>query len=208
VATYLPVELSTDAFESFDAPGQVTIGVDLQTLADRLGYANSNDLVSVAVDMETRKLELHYRNIEQSVALIDSEAIRQEPDHPDLDLPNTVTITGEDFDTAVKVCDEVGDHLTIQGRPDDACTRFTADGDVDDTVVTFGADETADPTQVVEATDTMLSLEYMTEFAQPMPDDAEVTIQFGDEFPIVFDYEACDGNLTVHGMCAPRISTN
>lgn len=204
VATYMPVELDAAAFEHFDAPGQVTIGVDLQTLADRLSFANSNDLVSMAVDMETRKLELHYRNIEQSVALIDSEAIRSEPDHPDLDLPNSVTITGEDFATAVKVADEVGDHVTIEGRPDEACARFHAAGDVDDAVVTFGREETIDA-KVGEHTDTILSLEYLAEFAQPMPDDAEVTIQYGDEFPIIFDYETCDGHLSVHGMQAPRI---
>ena len=51
-------------------------------------------------------------------------------------------------------------------------------------------------------------MEYLTEFASPMPDSAEVELWFGDEHPIVFDYEACDGALTVHGMMAPRISSN
>jgi len=206
VATYMPVELSPDAFESYDCPGQVVVGVDWGTLDDRLAQANSDDLVSLSVDMETRKLVAHYRNIEQTIALIDPDSVRQEPDRPDLDLPNKVVLEGRDFDTAIKACDETGDHITIEGRPDEKDVRIVAEGDTDDTVVTYGRGDTIDA-KVTERTETILSLEYLKEFASPMPKNAEVELWFGDEFPITIDYEACDGDLTVHAMQAPRINS-
>jgi len=205
-ASYVPVELSDSAFESYDAPGEVRIGVPLTTLDERLGPANSDDLVNIAVDMETRKLELRYRNIEQAVMLIDPDAVRQEPDMPDIDLPNMVTIEGRQFAEAVTVADLVSDHVTIEGVPEDKEFRFVAEGDTDDSVVTFGREETI-AADVVEPAETILSLPYLEEFTKPMPDSAEVEIQFGDEYPIIFEYETCDGNLSVVGLLAPRIGT-
>jgi proliferating cell nuclear antigen len=206
VASYMPAELSTDAFESFDSPGQVTIGVSLTRLDELLGHANSDDLVHLAVDMETRRMHLHYRNIERSVAMIDPDAIRSEPDRPDLDLPNTITVEGSEFTTAIKASDDVGDHVSIECRPEEEAVRFISEGDTDSSTVTFARDEAIDAS-VTERTDTLLSLEYLKEFQKPIPDTAEVTLTLGDEFPIMLDYVACDGDLTVHAMQAPRIQT-
>src|SRR6056297_1916113 len=186
VAMYDGVHLDRAAFESYDAPGQAVIGVDLDTLDERLGPANSDDLVLLAVDMDdaSRSMVVQYRNIDQSVALIDPDAVREEPDTSELDLHNEFVIEGRDFAEAVSVCDLVGDHIALRGRPDAECVEFYAEGDTDETTVRFGHDETIHASLADEACESLLTLEYLTEFAKPVPKDAEVTVRFDDEFPI------------------------
>lgn len=206
VAMYQDVTLAPRAFEHFETPGQAVVGVPLTRLDERLGRADGGDLVEFALDMQTRKLSLEYRNIEQSVALIDPDSIRSEPDNPDLDLPNTLTIEGRRFEDAVAVAEMTSDHLAIQGRPDDRQVCVVAENDVDDSVVTFD-DETSIDADVTRECESLFSTEYLDSIAGPMPADAEVTITFGDEFPVVIEYETLEGALSVEAMVAPRISS-
>lgn len=204
VAMWRNVTLERSAFESFEAPGQVVIGVDIGTLDDRLGPANAGDLVHLTIDMETRTLRIEYRNITQSVALIDPDNIRDGPDDPDLDLDNELVITGGQFSEAIDVADMVSDHVKIDGRPDDREVVFVAEGDIDDNTVAFGDEESIDAS-VDTAGYSLFSVGFMADFASVMPTDAEITIRFDDEFPATFEWEAADGRLTVEAACAPRI---
>jgi len=108
-------ELSKHAFESYDSPGEVRIGVALDKLDEKLGSANSDDLVEFGLDMETRHLRLRYRTVEHKMALIDPDAIRKEPDMPDLELPNYAELFSDDLQEARKNVALVTDHLWIRG---------------------------------------------------------------------------------------------
>jgi proliferating cell nuclear antigen len=205
VCMYAPLTLAPRAFEAFEAPGAATVGVNLQTLDERLGRANSDDLVAVSVDMATRMLELSYRSIDLEVALIDPDAIRSDPDTPDdLALPNTVVIEGQQFDDAVAVAEMVSDHIRIAGRPDDRAVEFSGSGDTDSGRMTLSDEDVLDA-DVPERASSLFSTEYFEELADPMPDDADVTVRFGDEFPVRLSWAACEGALTAEAMCAPRI---
>lgn len=201
------VDLDPAAFEHYEAPGSVTQGANLNAIDDRLSLANGGDLVNLSLDMEVRKLSVDVRNIEQKVALIDPDSVRQEPDVPDHDLPNTVTLTGEDLNEVVTALDMVSDHLDIIGDPDAETVRFYAEGDTDESEVDFGREETLDPTKITEKAMSIFSMGYFKKLTKPIPKDAEVTIQFGEEFPMWMDWEACDGNLDVRQMLAPRIQS-
>lgn len=211
VAMYGPVELAARAFEHYEAPGQAVLGVNFDTLDERLGPANSGDLVEFVLDMETRTLRLEYRNITQRVALINPDTVRQEPDSPDLDLPNSVTITGQQFDEAVSVAEMYAGsnrdgHLDIVAEPDEREVRFTVEGDTDDATITVSDDE-AIAADVSEQTVSMFGVPYLDDFASPMPSEVEVTLTFGEEFPLTVEYEACEGALSVFASLAPRIKT-
>lgn len=202
------VDLSAEAFESYDSPGAVTQGVNLGSIDDRLGFGDSGDMVHLALDMETRKLNIDVENFEQRVALIDPDAIRQEPDLPDLDLPNTAVLTGEQLQQAVDALELVSDHVEIAADADAATVEFIGEGDTDDTTVTFDSDRTGDETKLLESVASLYSQEYMEKLVKPIPADAEVTMQFGEEFPVILDWTAVDGHLTVKSMLAPRIRSN
>lgn len=206
VAMVGPVTLAPRAFEAFDAPGSVTVGVNLTALVDRIDPADTSQLVEYGIDMETRHMNLRYGSADVSLALIDPDAIRQEPDISDLDLPNEVALSGEQLDHALTVTDMVSDHVFIDANPDDREIVFRGEGDTDDATVAYSDEEVADA-RVDESTTSVFSLAYMKALAKPIPDDAEVTIRFGDEFPARLTWDAFDGAFDVQQTLAPRIQS-
>lgn len=199
-------DLGTEAFESYDCPGSAVVGVNLNALDDRLGLANSGDLIHFSLDMETRRLKLRVRNINQHAALIDPDALRSEPDLPDLNLPNWHTITGGDLAEAVAAADMVSDHISIRGDPDEGLVSYEAEGDTDESYVEYG-DEEVIASNVPEEAASLYSLDYLDEIATPIPDDSEVEIKFGDDHPMILEYECSEGAQSTTNFLAPRVQS-
>lgn len=206
VAMVSDAHLDAAAFEAYEAPGRCTVGANLEAIDDRLGVADSDDLVNFSVDMETRHLHVGIRNIDQQVALIDPDQIRKEPPDNELELSNEVVVEGAVLDEAVTVAEIVSDHIGIAAEPDNERVVVTAEGDVDASEVEWGHDEVVDA-KVRKEGASLFSLEYVNSLAKPIPSDAEVTIWFDDEFPTEWTWEAVEGDLTVRQRLAPRIKT-
>jgi proliferating cell nuclear antigen len=207
IAMLNPVELDAAAFESYDAPGAATIGLSLTTLAERIDAANTGELIHLAVDMETRHLQIQYRNIEHHMGMIDPEAIRQEPDSTDPGCENTIVIEGRELAAAMDAVDMVSDHIELVADPDAKEVRFVGAGDIDDTTVTFGRDELLDA-DVTKASSSLFSIDYFEELVAPIPDDAAVELTFDEEFPLEWAWEASEGHQTTEAMLAPRIRSD
>jgi proliferating cell nuclear antigen len=199
------VDLDTSAFESYESPGAVTQGINLEAVTDRLAFGDGSDLVHLSLDMETRKLNVDVENFQQQVALINPDAIRSEPDVPDLDLPNTVELSGGQMEEAVQALDLVSDHVELAALDDLDGVAFKAEGDTDATTVEFGMERVGDRTDVTEAVASLYSQEYLEKIVTPIPSSVDVTVEFGDEFPVIMEWEGLDGALSVTQMLAPRI---
>jgi proliferating cell nuclear antigen len=207
VAAYPETDLNKSAFESYESPGQVRIGVNLTRLDEKLGSANSDDLIHFGIDMETRHLRFRYRQIEHEMALIDPEAIRGEPDKPDLDLPNYVEIPAERIQEACKNIDYVSDHVEFDGDPDAEVFRLVGVGDTDRTVATFDEDDCR-RIEMQEDVESLFSLAYLADVSSEIPKDAVVGIEFGDEYPTYWTWEMCDGGIDAEFTLAPRIRSD
>ena len=205
VASIIPADLLASRCESYDAPGSAVVGASVNRLDELIGAANSGDLIHLRLDMATRKLLVDYREVHHEMALIDADSVRQEPDLPDLDLPNTVTVEAGDLSEGVGVVDLTSDHLELQtASTQDAIVLFGG-GDVDESSYTI--DDGVIMNGIREETSTLLSLEYLEELVKPMPDDAEVTVSYGDDFPIIMEWSACEGGIEVKQLLAPRIQS-
>lgn len=203
-----PTTFHARGFDHYEAPGQAVVGVDLRTLLERISRADSDQLIEFQIDMETRNMDLSYGPADLSMSLIDHESVRVEPDVPDLDLPNTFTVTGETLSESISFADMVSEQLTIEGRPDERELVIDAEGDTDDVTVTYDdEDEELLDARIGEDAETIISLAYMKHVAKPIPDDSEVTVSFGDEFPVILEWEAFDGAFEVRQTVAPRIDT-
>jgi proliferating cell nuclear antigen len=207
VAMHHNTTLAARGFEHYETPGQAVVGVPLTRLDERLNTAGSDDLIEFTLDMETRKLHLEYRNVSQTLALIDQQSIRSEPDEPELDLDNEIVMEGRQFAEAVDVVELVSDHLKLEGLPEDRCVKIIGEGDTDDNIVTFSDDEAIDA-DVQSEKSSLYSTSYWESIADPMPSDSEVTVKFDDNHPVIIEYSAMDGALNVTAMVAPRISRN
>jgi len=207
------VDLTADAagFESYEADGGV-IGVNLDRLGDAVAMAESgDDLVHLRLDTETRKLHVEIGGLEMTMATIDPDSIRQEPDLPDLDLAATVAMQGSDVSRMVTAADLVSDHLALGADASDEVFYAEADGDTDDVRLELDAEDLL----LVEMSDdahSLFSLDYLKDLQQPIPKDTEVSVRVGEEFPTKLRYSLGDDGdggaaITVENMVAPRIKS-
>lgn len=210
-ATVMMVSTSLDA-EAFTTlgDGQFPAGVNVEALIDHLGFAESDDdLAVLEYDEESRKVDLRVgERYDTKMALIDPDAIRAEPDIPDLEdsLVNEVVVPGRQLSNAIKAADLQSDHVAIKADLDaEHPVRLYAKGDTDATRYKF-TDEDVIRADVQESAYSVLSVPYLKEMKAEIPADAEVRIRFGHEFPVKFDYEFADGHGDVLQMIAPRIT--
>ena len=201
------VDLSLDAsaFESYEADGGL-IGVNLVRLQDIAGMAGSDQLVHLELDEETRKLHISIDGLEYTLALIDPESIREEPDLPDLDLAATIVIEGRDIDRAVTAADMVSDHIELGVNEAEEVFYVKAQGDTDDVHLELDAEDLID--LVVGSASSLFSLDYLQDMNKAIPKDAEVTMELGDEFPVKLHFDIAEGEGSVTYMLAPRIQSN
>jgi proliferating cell nuclear antigen len=201
------VDLSLDAaaFESYEADGGV-IGVNLARLEDIAGMGNAGDLVHLELDEQTRKLHIRIDGLSYTLALIDPDSIRQEPDIPDLDLPARIVAEGNQLDRGITAADMVSDHINLRVDEDEATFHIEAEGDTDDVDFEIGADDLID----LDAgpADSLFSLDYLKDMNRAIPGDAEVTIELGEEFPVKLHYDFAEGLGNVTFMLAPRIQSD
>jgi proliferating cell nuclear antigen len=197
--------LEAAAFESYDADGGV-IGVNLARLEDIAGMAGSGDLIHLELDEETRKLHIEIDGLSYTLALIDPESIRQEPDIPELDLPAEIVVEGAQLDRGVTAADMVSDHIRLRVAEADEAFLIEAEGDTDDVDLELTREDlialTAGPA------DSLFSLDYLKDMNKAIPGDAEVTVELGEEFPVKLHYGFGEGLGQVTFMLAPRIQSD
>jgi proliferating cell nuclear antigen len=199
------LDLGAAAFESYEADGGL-IGVNLSRLEDIAGMADAGQLVQLELDEETRKLHIQIDGLEYTLALIDPDSIRQEPDIPDLDLPAHVVIEGRDIDRAVTAADMVSDHIALGVDTADELFYVDAEGDTDDVHLELTRDQLID----LEAGDahSRFSLDYLKDMNKAIPKDAEVELELGDEYPVKLHYDIAEAQGRVTYMLAPRIQSD
>jgi proliferating cell nuclear antigen len=199
------MQLDAVAFESYEADGGV-IGVNLARLEDIAGMASSGDLVEMELDEETRKLHIQIDGLEYTLALIDPDSIRQEPDLPDLDLPAEVVVEGADIDRAVRAADMVSDHIALGVDADTEQFYVDAEGDTDDVHLELDEDDLIDLTPGPARS--LFALDYLKDMNRAIPNDAEVALELGEEFPVKLHFDVAEAQGSVTYMLAPRIQSD
>jgi len=199
------VTVPSGGFERLDVDDETTLGINLETLADVLGMAESGDVLIAELNAETKKLELSFpgTGLEYTCALIDPDAIRQEPDIPDLDLGGEFVVPGRAIDRGLSAADLVSDHIRFEGVADDTL-RLSADGDTD--TVDLEIDDTLIDGELTgdDQTESLFSLEYLTDITRPIGNDSAVTVDLGSEMPVKLHFGMGD-DIDVEAMIAPRI---
>jgi proliferating cell nuclear antigen len=204
VAMY-DVALAAGAFESYDATDGV-LGLNLERFAEVLKLAKKDDLVQLSFNTTSFKLAIHIDGVEFTMALIDPDSIRPEPDLPEMDLPISLTLEEAQFARGVKAADMVSDHISFRCDESEATVYVEAEGDTDDINLKLTEDDLSELTAVDGQA--LYSLDYIEDISKQFPKGAEITLLFGSDFPMMFDYEFSEGECEVLAMVAPRIQTD
>jgi proliferating cell nuclear antigen len=200
------VTLDVAVFESYSADGGV-IGLNLDRFADVLDFGHSGDLAHLRLDQETRKLHIDIGGLDYTLALIDPDSIRPEPDLPDLDLPNEIVLEGRDLSRAVDAAEMVSDHITIEADASEETLVLRAEGDTDDASLTLGTEELV-MSSIGDSAKSLFSLDYLDDMEKPIDAQTEVRMVVGEEFPVKMHFDIAEGQGSVTYMLAPRIQND
>jgi proliferating cell nuclear antigen len=189
------IHVKPEAFDHYDATGEETVGLhvdDFQSLAANARMSTrTNDRVDLSIDSDrtlfTVEKEYAGTTVRKTDSLlnIDPDAIRQDPDLPDFDLPVQTTV---DVPALADVIENLPSNHARIAR-DDGHLYITADGGdtdlgVSKSMADFGPVDGDD----VEST---FSLDYLTDIVRALKsakiDDVQLTL--GDHFPLSLAFE-------------------
>jgi len=167
--------------------------------------ADSDEFVHLVLDGESRKLTIEMGGLEFTMALIDPDSIREEPDIPDLDLPATYVFEGSELDRAVTAADLVGDHVEMTGVDEDELA-ITAEGDTDDVEVEISGDDLLSGRHEASGeAASLFSPDYLEDMLGPIGKETECSLRLGGEMPLKLRYSFHDSDVSVLNLLAPRI---
>lgn len=205
------------AFDSYDVQESLTVGLDLNRLTDVLSKARlgsgTDDPIHLDVDGDRAVVEIEREYDTSTVRFademltIDPNAVRKDPDLPELELPNAATVDMTAFVDAVTHLDQSLDSIAVRPGSDGLKLTAQTNDDLEErSAVLF---EDAIQGDFEEAM-SVLSADYLVDIADGIgtakPD--ELTIRWGDEFPAYFDFERTDGDDVLYegtAAIAPRI---
>ena len=210
------VTMEESAFETYNGFSETTvIGVSTDRMKDILSTA-SGDLITIEWAGGGNKIVFSSGGLTFNMGGIDPASVRQEPDFPDLGLPNTATIDVDEIDRGVNAAELVSDHIVIgataaeHSEDGEAKLHITAEGDTDDVEIVWNETGIHD-LSVTETGESIYSVDYMNEVATGLgsfDDDATPTINVGEEFPIMIDWSFVNGDGRGTYLIAPRIQND
>lgn len=196
--------LDAAAFDRYDGDGTV-IGANVARLRDVLGAVEADVRAEVSVHADAQKYDLGLGDAEMTLAYIDPDAVRREPDLPDLDNPAQVSMDQARLEAIVEYADAVDDHVIFGYDHDEREFTATAMGDTDDLDYWVHASELNDATATGDA-HSPFSLDYLKDAVERIPDGTEVILHLGEQFPMKWEYDfGPGGHGHVEYVLAPRI---
>lgn len=198
------LDIPADSFESYEADDEL-LGLNLVRFQDITGMANKGDTVVMELDEETRKLLIRIDGLRYTLSLIDPDSIHQEPNVPDLDLPGDVVLPGREIRRGVKAAGMVSDHMAFGVSDEEESFYMRAEGDTDDVRVDLREDDVISLETGGETAESLFSLDYLDSMAKAIPNDAQVAVEVGDDYPVKMNFEVSGGEASVTYLLAPRI---
>ncbi len=166
--------------------------------------AEKAEIVEIEVDEESHKLVIGMSGLTYKISLLDPASIRKEPKVPQLELPASIVLSGNDLKRAVKAAEKVSDHMGM--GIDGEIFYLEAEGDSDRMRLDMAKDQLIS----LEPGDarSLFSLDYLSDMVKSAGKANEVTIELGKDFPTMIKFQIAGGNGEVNYLLAPRIESD
>lgn len=210
------MNLDEDEFETLDINEPLVLGVNLNTFVSQINdiaaepVGDEEQTLHIELNESTRKVSMWASpgSMEFTMALIDPDSIRQEPDIPDMELPGAVDVRSSYFAHAVKTAKNYSEHITFGMDANDDVFYMSAHGDTDDWEAVL--DDTHHAVQYLETetVKSIFSLDYFDDVQKGIPSNTEVSMEMGEQFPVRILFDFLESNVSVTYMIAPRIESD
>ena len=199
------VKLDVDAaaFETWELD-ETKVGFDIRKLKELISLGAANDIVEFSYGEETGVLTINLGKIDRNIRPLDN-SIMNPPAVPTLDFPCKVVIGGAEFSQALRAARQVGDLVNFSLSQD----SFTihVQGSADSVTVVFDKDE-LQSLECKEPARSQYSLTYLVPMTKIFGVLDEVTLGFGDNFPLSMTFSFLDGAADVQYFLAPRVESD
>lgn len=223
-------EFHAEGFKRYELDGdEFVFGLDLDQLTSAISWARKRgdgDPVSIDIFEEPARMRVSVTRPDQGMKRvtewfgIDPEAIRPEPELPDLDLPNKADPQPRALHEAVDVIDEDMAWVTRDGQQlviatTDGSRRLDGEQLVDDdepdaTDTIYFPDCAWSDDGNGDGASSLFSMDYLESITAGIKCAKmdHVTLHWGEEFPVRFAFEQSDWGISGQYMLAPRIESD
>ena len=199
------LELSSDAFASYDA-SENEIGVDINKMKNIVAMMDKDESLSLELPDGGHKIEMSFSGYKYSIALLDVNTVRKDPNPPTISLPGKVVISGSALYNSIKAAALVSDKIAFGINPDKGVFFMEADGDMDHIYYELAKDELV--SFVPAEARSLFSLDYLKDLGRVMSKSDQVEIHIGVDHPVKFSFSIADGKGHVEYLLAPRIEAD
>lgn len=194
--------LGKDAFEEFKAD-DAEIGIDIDKLSQFLKLARSDDIVDIKHDEDKRRLNIVVGDVTRRMSLIDTTGM-SDPKVPNLNLPATVIVKGEDLVQGIKASESVSDHIALIASPE--AFEMSCEGDMDQ-VNWRKAKKDLGGLETESSVRSLFPLEYFANMLRSVSGGNMVTMHLGNDYPVKMEFQIAGGKGEVRYLLAPRIES-
>lgn len=189
--------------EAFDDP-TITEGDvcwNFSEMADMVGTVGKENKVNL--ELGEHNLNLDILDLNFTLSLIDPDSLDRDRTKPDLDLPAEIVLDSSALKRGVKAADLVADHVEFGIDEDESAFYMEAKGDSNEVILTRKKRDLV--TLTLESVGSTYSVDYLKKICDALPDDTEVQIRLGDDYPAELSFKLADENATVTYFLSPRI---
>jgi len=204
------MDVPNGVFESYDVD-ETTVGIDLKEVmkALRAGRKRQEDIISLSY--EDRQLSTTVKrdydgtemDLQTNLMTIDPDAIRQEPDIPNIEFAVDATLNRTLFEDAIDAVDEVSDY--VQFTDNDGDLMISGESDVSD------ARGLVKGVANGEGANSLFSLDYVKQTVKGLKTVGvdEFTVELGEEIPMNVAWDKEINGCVIEGSYfqAPRIKS-
>jgi len=211
------VLLKSEGFEKYRCDRNLTLGMNLTSLAKILKCASNDDTITVKAPDDGDKISLVFEaSNESEVSEYEVKLMNLDSEYlgiPDTDYTVNIKMPANKFQRICRDLAQIGDAVTISCAKDSV--RFAATGDLGSGTVrvnqTTSSDKPEESVTVTMQEPICLSfaLKYLNHFAKATPLATQVSLQMSPDVPLVVEYTIEDEDASEVGhiryYLAPKI---
>ncbi|CAI8268942.1 MAG: hypothetical protein CMA41_00160 [Euryarchaeota archaeon] len=199
------IKLTVDAaaFDGWELDAK-EIGLEMKKIREVTTLGASGDLIEIS-HQDGGDFTMSLGKIVRNLRPLDNATMASPPSLPKLELPCKIVMNGAELGQALKAAKQVGDLVTFS--IDESSFKVHVRNNTDSVNISFDKDE-MDELVCDGAARSQYSLTYLEPLSRRFGPSDNVTIQFGENFPLAMNFTFEDGAAEVDYFLAPRVESD
>lgn len=191
------VEIPAECFSEYSfEPSQIC--VDLKKLKNVFGFGGK-EIVINRESLQSNAIVVECGGYKSTQTLLHDSTVRKDPNMPALELPGKVDMIGKEFAAIIKNISTESDKIRMV-IADNVFGIETVNEGQDNVVKPLSADELINISGVANS---LFSADYLIGMARNW--GVDISIELGNDFPIIVSFSIAGGHGTAKYLLAPRI---